>query len=58
MQKKTIESGSHKVRDKNFKIKDYHYYLPKENENIHLKIYMHPYGYCSIIYNSQNVEAI
>ena len=32
-------------------------YLPKENENINPKRYMHPYVYCSIFYNSQDMEA-
>ena len=32
-------------------------YLPKEYENTTLKRYMHPYVYCSIIYNSQIMEA-
>ena len=33
-------------------------YLPKENENTNSKRYIHPYVYCSIIYNSQDKEAI
>ena len=32
-------------------------YIFKETQNTSLKRYMHPYGHCSIIYNSQNVEA-
>ena len=28
-------------------------YLSEENENIHLKRYMHPHVHCNIIYNSQ-----
>ena len=32
-------------------------YLPKENENTNLKKYIHPYVYCSIIQNSQDMEA-
>ena len=32
-------------------------YLLKENDNTNLKRYMHPYVYCSIIYNSQDMEA-
>ncbi len=32
-------------------------YLHKEHKNINLKGYMHPYVYCSIIYNSQIMEA-
>ena len=31
-------------------------YLPKEYENTNLKRYMHPFVYCSIIYNNQNME--
>ena len=33
-------------------------YLAKENENSDLKTYMHPHVHCSIIYNSQDMEAI
>ena len=33
-------------------------HLSKENENTNLKRYMYHYVYCSIIYNSQNMEAI
>ena len=33
-------------------------YLPRENENFNLKGYTYPYVYCSIIYNSQDMEAI
>ena len=32
-------------------------YLPKENGNTNSKRYMHPYVYCSIIYNNQYMEA-
>ena len=32
-------------------------YLLKEYENTNSKRYMHPYVYCSIIYNSQDMEA-
>ena len=32
-------------------------YLPKEYKNTNSKGYMHPYVYCSIIYNRQSVEA-
>ena len=32
-------------------------YFPKENKNSNLKRYMHPYVHCSIIYNSQDMEA-
>ena len=32
-------------------------YLPEEFENTNLKRYMHPYVYCSIIYDSQIMEA-
>ena len=32
-------------------------YLPKENKNINLKRYMHPSVNCSIVYNSQDMEA-
>ena len=32
-------------------------YLPKENKHTDLRKYMHPYVYCSIVYNSQAVEA-
>ena len=32
-------------------------YLSEENENSSLKRYMHPYVHCSIIYNSQHMEA-
>ena len=32
-------------------------YLSKENENMTLKRYMHPYVYCNIIYNSHNMKA-
>ena len=32
-------------------------YLSEENKNINLKRYMHPYVHCSIIYNSQDMEA-
>ena len=32
-------------------------YLPKENKNTNLKWYIYPYVYCSIIYNSQEMEA-
>ena len=32
-------------------------YLSKENENTNSKRYMHPYVHCSIIYNSQDMEA-
>ena len=32
-------------------------YLFKENKNTNLKRYMHSYVYCSIIYNSQDMEA-
>ena len=31
-------------------------YLPKENENTNLKRHMHPYVYCSIIYNGQDMD--
>ena len=31
-------------------------YLPKENRNTVSKRYVHPYVYCSIIYNSQSME--
>ena len=31
-------------------------YLNEENENTNLKRYMHPYIYCSIIYNTQDTE--
>ena len=31
--------------------------ISKETWNIDLKEYMHPYVYCSIIYNSQDLEA-
>ena len=33
-------------------------YLPKEQKNTNSKGYMHPYVYCSIIYNSQTMEAV
>ena len=33
-------------------------YLTEENENTNLKRYMHPYIYCSIIYNTQDTETI
>jgi len=33
------------------------WYLPKEYENTNSKGYMQPYVYCSIIYNSQIMEA-
>ena len=36
----------------------YLWYLSKENENTNLKRYMHPYIYCSIIYNTQDTETI
>ena len=32
-------------------------YLARENENTNSERYMHPYVYCSIIYNSQDMEA-
>ena len=32
-------------------------YLSKENENTNLKRYVYSYGHCSIIYNSQDMEA-
>ena len=34
-------------------------YLPKENKNINSKryIYIYPHVHCSIIYNSQDMEA-
>ena len=32
-------------------------YLSKENENFNLGIYLYPHVYCSIIYNSQDIEA-
>ena len=32
-------------------------YLSKENENFNLEIYLYPHVYCSIIYNSQDIEA-
>ena len=32
-------------------------YLSKENKNTNLKRYMHPSVHCSIIYNSQDMEA-
>lgn len=32
-------------------------YLSKENENINLKMYMQAYIHCSIMYNSQDMEA-
>ena len=38
-------------------IKSSNGHLPKENENTNSKIYMHSYVYCSIIYNSQDMEA-
>ena len=31
-------------------------YLPKEYKNTNLKSYMHPYIYCSIIYNSLDLD--
>ena len=31
-------------------------YLFKEYENTSLKRYVHPYGHCSIIYSSQDME--
>ena len=31
--------------------------LPEVNKNANLKRYMHPYVHCSIIYNSQDMEA-
>lgn len=31
--------------------------IPRGNKNIHLKIYLYPHVLCSIIYNSQDVEA-
>ena len=31
-------------------------YLFKEYENTNLKMYMHPYVHCSIIYNRQDME--
>ena len=30
--------------------------MPIENQNTNLKRYMHPYGHCSIIYKSQDME--
>ena len=33
-------------------------YISKENENTKSKRYMHPCVYSSIIYNTQNIEAI
>ena len=33
------------------------WYLPEENKNTKSKRYMHPYVHCSIIYNSQDMEA-
>ena len=33
-------------------------YLPRENESTNSKRYMHPYVYCSIIYNSPDMEDI
>ena len=33
-------------------------YLPEENKNTNSKIYMHPNIYCSVIYNSLDMEAI
>ena len=32
-------------------------YLPQEYKNTNLKRYMHPYIHCSIVYNSQAMEA-
>ena len=32
-------------------------YLSKENKDPNSKIYIHPYVHCSIIYNSQDMEA-
>ena len=32
-------------------------YLPKQSQNPNSKRYMHPYVYCSIIYNRQDIEA-
>ena len=32
-------------------------YLAKENENTNLKRSMHPYVYCSILYNNQDMKA-
>ena len=32
-------------------------YLPKETKNTNAKIYTPPHVYCSIIYNSQDMEA-
>ena len=31
--------------------------IPKEIQNTNSKEYMHPYVHCSIIYNSQDLEA-
>ena len=33
-------------------------YLPKEYENTNPKGYIHPYVYCSIIYNSQIMQVL
>ena len=38
-------------------IQQSHYYLPKEYKNTNSKGYMHLCVYCSIIYNSQIMEA-
>ena len=32
-------------------------YFSEENKNTHSKRYIHLYGHCSIIYNSQDMEA-
>ena len=32
-------------------------YLSKENENTNSKTYIYPYVHCSVIYNSQDIEA-
>ena len=33
-------------------------YISEENQNTNSREYMHPYVYCSVIYNSQDTEAI
>ena len=33
-------------------------YLPEENENTNLKIYMDPHNHCSIIYNIRETETM
>ena len=32
-------------------------FIQSEKKNTNLKSYLHPFGHCSIIYNSQDMEA-